>query len=71
MRESRETKTFFFYSQEWRRAIDYRTVASGTIATLAERQGIFTSPVCTWWGRRAYTMYAGECGRVFYFGNNP
>jgi hypothetical protein len=47
MRGSRETKTFFFYSQEWRRAIDYRTVASGTIATLAERQGTFTSPVCT------------------------
>jgi hypothetical protein len=40
-------KTFFFYSEEWRRAIDYSTLTSGTMPTATQLQGTFSSPVCT------------------------
>ena len=40
-------KTFFFYSQEWRRIITYNTFASSELPTPAEMGGTFGSPVCT------------------------
>jgi hypothetical protein len=39
--------TFFFYSQEWRRVINYTTFTSSRVPTRAELQGTFTTPVCT------------------------
>jgi len=44
---SSKTKTFFFYSQEWRRAIDYSTFTSGQMPTADELQGILPQEVCT------------------------
>lgn len=38
-------RTFFFFSQEWRRDLRYPTLNS-TVPTLAQRQGIFTVPIC-------------------------
>ncbi|MEO8726683.1 MAG: TonB-dependent receptor [Acidobacteriaceae bacterium] len=46
-------KTFFFFSQEFRRIITYST-ANGTVPTAAERTGVFASPICT-----AVTVAAG------------
>ncbi len=40
-----KNKTFFFWSQEFRRVITYTTLA-GTVPTAQERQGIFSVPVC-------------------------
>jgi len=40
-------KTFFFFSQEWRRVIDYSTFTSAEVPTRAELQGTFATPVCT------------------------
>jgi hypothetical protein len=42
-------KTFFFYSQEWRRIITYTTFKSSEIPTALEQAGNFseTGPVCT------------------------
>jgi len=40
-------KTFFFFSQEWRRVINYSTFTSAEVPTTAELQGTFASPVCT------------------------
>ncbi len=40
-----KNKTFFFYSEELRRIINYATV-NGTIPTVAERSGTFNAPVC-------------------------
>ena len=42
-----KNKTFFFYSEEWRRVIDYSTLISGTMPTVAQQQGAFAKPVCT------------------------
>ncbi|HYK60805.1 MAG TPA: carboxypeptidase regulatory-like domain-containing protein [Bryobacteraceae bacterium] len=42
---TQRNKTFFFFSEEFRRAITYSFV-QGTGPTAAEKQGIFTSPVC-------------------------
>jgi len=42
-----KNKTFFFYSEEWRRVIDYSTFISGTMPNLAQQHGTFTNPVCT------------------------
>jgi len=39
-------KTFFFFSEEFRRVINYNA-NSVQIPTLEERQGIFANPVCT------------------------
>ncbi|MGE5114656.1 MAG: TonB-dependent receptor domain-containing protein [Acidobacteriaceae bacterium] len=39
-------KTFFFFSQEWRRYITYST-PTATVPTQAERNGNFAAPVCT------------------------
>jgi hypothetical protein len=39
-------KTFFFFSQEFRRVINYNA-QNVQIPTLDERQGIFANPVCT------------------------
>jgi hypothetical protein len=38
-------RTFFFFSQEWRRDLRYPTLNS-TVATPNQRQGIFTVPIC-------------------------
>jgi hypothetical protein len=38
-------KTFFFFSQEFRRVITYSTF-NATVPSAAERQGIFSAPVC-------------------------
>ena len=40
-------KTFFFFSQEWRRVINYSTFTSAEVPTRAELQGTFAAPVCT------------------------
>lgn len=42
----RKDKTFFFYSQEWRRIITYNTFTSGQLPTTAELAGTLPSPVC-------------------------
>jgi hypothetical protein len=39
-------KTFFFFSQEFRRVINY-TAVQGTAPTADEKKGIFSLPVCT------------------------
>ena len=41
-----KSKTFFFFSEEFRRVINYNA-ATVQIPTLDERQGIFPNPVCT------------------------
>src|SRR4030095_8908792 len=43
-----KNKTFFFFSQEFRRVITY-TNPLATVATAAERQGNFANPVCVAW----------------------
>jgi hypothetical protein len=45
--DSSKTKTFFFYSQEWRRALDYSTFTSAQMPTPDELQGILPQEVCT------------------------
>ncbi len=40
-----KNKTFFFFSQEYRRVITYSNFVA-SVPTAAERQGIFSSPVC-------------------------
>ncbi|MBO0858826.1 MAG: carboxypeptidase regulatory-like domain-containing protein, partial [Chloracidobacterium sp.] len=40
-----KNKTFFFFSQEYRRVITYANFIS-SVPTAAERQGIFSNPVC-------------------------
>ncbi|MBO0722956.1 MAG: carboxypeptidase regulatory-like domain-containing protein, partial [Blastocatellia bacterium] len=40
-----KNKTFFFFSQEFRRVITYNNFIA-SVPTAAERQGIFSSPVC-------------------------
>jgi hypothetical protein len=40
-------KTFFFFSQEWRRVINYSTFTSAEGPTSAELRGTFAAPVCT------------------------
>jgi len=41
-----KNKTFFFFSQEFRRVLNYTNI-TGTLPTAAEKQGIFPTPVCT------------------------
>ena len=41
-----KNKTFFFYSQEWRKAINYSTFRTDGVPTLDERKGKFATPVC-------------------------
>jgi hypothetical protein len=41
-----KNKTFFFYSQEWRKIITYTTFSSDTLPTPAELQGNFPTAVC-------------------------
>jgi hypothetical protein len=40
-------KTFFFYSQEWRKIITYTTFTSGELPTAAEMAGTMPVAVCT------------------------
>ncbi len=40
-------KTFFFYSQEWRKIGTYTTFDSGVLPTTAELNGVFPNAVCT------------------------
>jgi hypothetical protein len=42
-----KNKTFFFYSQEWRKIITYNTFTSGELPTPAEMAGNFPVAVCT------------------------
>lgn len=42
-----KNKTFFFYSQEWRRIITYTTFSSGELPTAAEMAGTMPVTVCT------------------------
>ena len=42
-----KNKTFFFYSQEWRRVITYTTFTSGELPTPAELAGTLPVTVCT------------------------
>lgn len=51
----KKDKTFFFYSQEWRKFIIYPTYSSGQLPTADELQGRFAKPVCTTFSA------AGEC----------
>ncbi len=51
-------KTFFFYSQEWRRVIDYTTFTTAEVPTPAELQGNFTAPVCT---QPVFDPVTGNC----------
>lgn len=39
-------KTFFFYSQDWRKIITYNTFTSGQLPTSAELNGTLPVPVC-------------------------
>ncbi|HET8667334.1 MAG TPA: carboxypeptidase regulatory-like domain-containing protein, partial [Terriglobales bacterium] len=41
-----KNKTFFFWSQEFRRVITNTTFTSGEVPTSAERNGTFAAPVC-------------------------
>jgi hypothetical protein len=43
----RKSKTFFFYSQEWRRIITYTTLISSQIPTQQELGGVLPITVCT------------------------
>jgi len=45
---TQKNKTFFFFSQEFRRIITY-TSQLATVPTAAERTGVFAHPVCTTW----------------------
>src|SRR5262249_32640577 len=40
-----KNKTFFFFSQEFRRVITYASL-NATVPSLAERNGIFSAPIC-------------------------
>jgi hypothetical protein len=51
-------KTFFFYSQEFRRVVDYATTTS-YVPTLLERQGTFTGVAVCQYGQNAVTT--GAC----------
>jgi TonB dependent receptor len=42
---TQKNKTFFFFSEEWRKVITYTSVAP-TMPTAAELKGTFTTPVC-------------------------
>src|ERR1019366_7476517 len=41
-----KNKTFFFYSQEWRKIITYATQTSSPLPSPAELAGTFADPVC-------------------------
>jgi hypothetical protein len=49
-----KSKTFFFFSQEYRRVITYANF-NALVPTAAERQGIFSAPICV------ATNAAGAC----------
>ncbi|HXJ85533.1 MAG TPA: carboxypeptidase regulatory-like domain-containing protein [Candidatus Binatia bacterium] len=53
-----KSKTFFFYSEEWRRVVDYSTLYSGPMPTPDMLQGTFSNPVCT---QPIYDPNTGEC----------
>jgi hypothetical protein len=44
--EKNRSKTFFFFSQEWRKAINHGTYYVYGVPTLEERQGKFATPIC-------------------------
>jgi len=44
----KKNKTFFFFSQEWRKYITYSN-PTATVPTSDERAGNFSKPVCTQW----------------------
>jgi hypothetical protein len=49
-------KTFFFYSQEWRRIITYNTFTSGELPTPAMLQGTLPQAACV-----AFDPMSGDC----------
>lgn len=54
---TKKDKTFFFFSQEYRRYITYSNPTS-TVPTADERNGIFAAPICTQWSTNTS---AGTC----------
>jgi len=44
--DGRKHNTYFFFSQEIRRVITYKAITLTGVPSTAERQGVFTSPVC-------------------------
>src|SRR5258708_22280141 len=40
-----KSRTFFFWSEEWRRTRQYNVLATDTVPTLQQRQGIFASAI--------------------------
>ncbi len=56
-------KTFFFFSQEFRRVITYGTV-NGTVATTAEKSGVFPHPVCVAFSGSTCTQTASQITNI-------
>jgi Carboxypeptidase regulatory-like domain/TonB dependent receptor/TonB-dependent Receptor Plug Domain len=52
--DGRKHNTYFFFSQEIRRVITYKALTLTGVPSMAERQGVFTNPVCI-------TNVAGTC----------
>ena len=50
--------TFFFFSGEYRRVINYASITQNGVPTASERQGIFTTNVCT---RENFTATTATC----------
>ena len=46
-KDRNRNRTFFFFSQEFRRVITYATIAGAVLPSAAETAGIFPHPVCT------------------------
>ena len=56
-------KTFFFFSQEFRRVITYTSV-QGVAPTAQEKQGIFPSPVCVQYSGNTCTQTATQITNI-------
>ena len=57
--DGRARKTYFFFSQESRRVITYTPVTLSGVPSVAERQGTFSTPVCT-----SVNFTTGACNTV-------
>ena len=55
-----KNKTFFFYSQEWRRFLTYSTFTTGELPTAAEMAGTFPFPVCVSFDRTGNCTAIGQ-----------
>jgi hypothetical protein len=56
-------RTFFFWSQEFRRVITYTTLA-GTVPTASEKQGVFSVPVCVQLAGNACAQTATQISNI-------